>query len=70
MTTKLIKPVSRETTFRYTNNRPIVVTLEPAAYDRPGSEVLQFRPKGTQQKIRVEIRDAFADALRRAQLGR
>lgn len=67
MTTKLNKPISRETEtsipYKGSKRRIMVVTLCP-------NDTLEFRPKGTRQRITLPLLDLyyFAIKLRAAQL--
>lgn len=64
MTTKLDKPVTRETSVMH-KARPVLVTLIPRSYETAvADDTIEFRLKGTQQKIRLTVEAALRFALR------
>jgi hypothetical protein len=69
MTTKLDKPIVRETTILF-KNRAVVVTLCPATPPntekvKPGMPArLEFHLKGTQQRGWIPLEDLFLKAIR------
>lgn len=73
MTTKLTKPVTRETTQRY-RTKAVVVTLSPATapdLERciPGlPERIELHLKGTQQRLRLPLEELLRIAIRRGEL--
>ncbi len=66
MATQLDKPITRETTVVY-QTRPVLITLRPRGVDSVSADdLIEFRLKGTQQKIRITIENVFRYARQRA----